>query len=63
MPKCESVRSYSCAPLNFNFLFSANRRFHLGAPTDYDEWASKDLEGSEGWAFSYLQKLVRPFFL
>lgn len=31
-------------------------RFHAGAPSDYDEWAVGNLEGSEAWKFSEFQK-------
>ncbi|THG97943.1 hypothetical protein EW145_g7512 [Phellinidium pouzarii] len=35
--------------------------FHAGAPSDYDEWAQRGLEGSEGWAFSEFQKYFLKF--
>ncbi|KAI5116736.1 hypothetical protein M0805_001378 [Coniferiporia weirii] len=35
--------------------------YHAGAPSDYDEWAKSDFEGSEGWAFSKFQKYFRKF--
>lgn len=37
-------------------------RFQFGAPTDYDEWVDKDLDGSESWAFSNFQKFVRDTY-
>ena len=35
-----------------------DHRFHYGAPTDYDEWVNKGLEGSDIWAFANFHKCV-----